>query len=133
MLQLVMISASKNKPKEAQIQFAAGAKSVLPIHESAFAYTSWAQARAHIAALPMEIMRTRVVSAHVMGGCGMGNDEHSSVVGGDGRHHQLANLYVFDGSVFPTSVAATSCQVLSAGFNQLGYGMFVAKSTSAPW
>ncbi|HTX59194.1 MAG TPA: GMC family oxidoreductase [Verrucomicrobiae bacterium] len=88
----------------AEIQFAAGAKTVLPIHESASPYTSWAQAQAQIAALPMEILLMRVVSAHVMGGCAMGSDEKSAVVDGRGRHHQVENLYVFDGSVFPTSL-----------------------------
>jgi choline dehydrogenase-like flavoprotein len=28
------------------------------------------------------------------------------VVDVSGRHHQLANLYVFDGSLFPTSIGA---------------------------
>ena len=90
----------------AEIQFAAGAKTVMPLHESAWPYTSWSQARAEIAALPMELLLMRVVSAHVMGGCGMGSDEHTSVVDGTGRHHQVGNLFVFDGSVFPTSIGA---------------------------
>jgi choline dehydrogenase-like flavoprotein len=90
----------------AEIQFAAGAKTVMPLHESAWPYTSWEQARAQIAALPMEVLLMRVVSAHVMGGCGMGSDEHTSVVDGTGRHHQVGNLFVFDGSVFPTSIGA---------------------------
>ncbi len=88
----------------AEIQFAAGAKSVLPVHESAWPYTSWKQARAQIAALPMEILLARVVSAHVMGGCAMGAAGRDSVVDGNGRHHLVDNLYVFDGSVFPTSL-----------------------------
>ena len=88
----------------AEIQFSAGAKTVLPVHESAFQYTSWQQAKAQIAALPMEIMLTRVVSAHVMGGCGMGADERHAVVDGSGRHHVIGNLWVFDGSIFPTSL-----------------------------
>ncbi|MBV8372897.1 MAG: GMC family oxidoreductase [Candidatus Eremiobacteraeota bacterium] len=88
----------------AEIQFAAGARTVLPIHESASPYTSWRQARAEIGALPMEILLTRVVSAHVMGGCAMGTDERISVVDGNGRHHALENLYVLDGSIFPTSL-----------------------------
>jgi choline dehydrogenase-like flavoprotein len=29
-----------------------------------------------------------------------------SVVDLDGRHHHLDNLYVFDGSLFPTSIGA---------------------------
>jgi choline dehydrogenase-like flavoprotein len=90
----------------AEIQFAAGAKTVMPLHESAWPYTSWSQARAEIAALPMELLLMRVVSAHVMGGCGMGSDERTSVVDGTGRHHQVGNLFVFDGSVFPTSIGA---------------------------
>ena len=49
-------------------------------------------------------MRCRVVSAHVMGGCAMGNDERVAVVSGTGRHHSAGNLYVFDGSMFPTSL-----------------------------
>lgn len=88
----------------AEIQFAAGAKTVMPIHESARPYRTWNEAKGAIAELPMEILRCRVVSAHVMGGCAMGNDEHDAVVSGAGRHHFVGNLYVFDGSIFPTSL-----------------------------
>jgi hypothetical protein len=88
----------------AEIQFAAGAKRVLPLHESSWPYTSWNQARTQIAALPMETLLTRVVSAHVMGGCAMGADARSAVVDSHGRHHVLENLHVFDGSIFPTSL-----------------------------
>jgi choline dehydrogenase-like flavoprotein len=42
-----------------------------------------------------------------MGGCAMGREPRSSVVDESGRHHQLANVSVHDGSVFPTSVAAS--------------------------
>jgi choline dehydrogenase-like flavoprotein len=90
----------------AEIQFAAGARRVLPVHEQATGYDSWAQARAAIAALPLEPLRTRVVSAHVMGGCAMGADARSGVVDARGRHWQLANLSVHDGSVFPTGIGA---------------------------
>lgn len=90
----------------AEIQFAAGARSVWPIHEHAIPYASWAAASAAIQNLPMETLKTRVVSAHVMGGCAMGNDSRSSVVTPEGRHHQSDNLWVFDGSLFPTSVGA---------------------------
>jgi choline dehydrogenase-like flavoprotein len=90
----------------AEIQFAAGAKSVLPVHEEAGPCSSWAEAKETIERLPMELLKARVVSAHVMGGCGMGSDSRTSVVNADGRHHLLENLSVFDGSVFPTSVGA---------------------------
>lgn len=90
----------------AQIQFAAGAQSVLPMHEDAQPYPTLEQALAAIDRFTMEILRTRVVSAHVMGGCGMGADPRTSVVDSFGSHHQLVNLSVFDGSIFPTSIGA---------------------------
>jgi choline dehydrogenase-like flavoprotein len=39
-----------------------------------------------------------------MGGCGLGGDPSRSVVRPDLRHHYLENLWVADGSVFPTSL-----------------------------
>lgn len=42
---------------------------------------------------------------HVMGGMRMGSDPTTSVTDGSGRHHQLDNLFVADGSVFPSSGA----------------------------
>ncbi|MFM9436306.1 choline dehydrogenase-like flavoprotein [Janthinobacterium sp. CG_23.3] len=90
----------------AEIQFAAGAKSVYPVHEMARGYATWAEAAKGIAALPYRNLLTRVVSAHVMGGCGMADDVRLGVVGADGRYHGAANLSVHDGSLFPTSVGA---------------------------
>lgn len=90
----------------AQIQFAAGARMVLPIHESGVTTESVDAALRLIDELPMEVLRMNVVSAHAMGGCGMGSDPHTSVIEGNGRYHQLENLYVFDGSSFPTSIGA---------------------------
>ncbi|MDL2358095.1 MAG: GMC family oxidoreductase [Pseudomonadota bacterium] len=90
----------------AEIQFAAGATSVQPMHEQAGRYTSWAAAKAGIAALPYKILVTRVVSAHVMGGCAMSADQRLGVVGPDGRYHGVRNLSVHDGSLFPTSIGA---------------------------
>ncbi len=88
----------------AQIQFAAGAASVMAVHESATPASTWAQARAQIEALPMRPLAARVVSAHVLGGCAMGPDPRAAVVAESGRHHHYANLSVHDASVFPTSL-----------------------------
>ena len=90
----------------AEVQFAAGAKIVMPLHEDAKPYRNWGEARRAIETMPMQTLRTRVASAHVMGGCTMGTDVRTSVTRSDGRHHQLENLWVFDGSVFPTSIGA---------------------------
>jgi choline dehydrogenase-like flavoprotein len=90
----------------AEIQFAGGAKQVIPVHESATLYSSWAQAKAAIADLPMKPLMTRLVSAHVMGGCGMAGQEKLGVTRSDGRHWQIENLSIHDGSLFPTSIGA---------------------------
>jgi len=90
----------------AEMQFAAGAKEVYPLHTSAQAYTSWRQAKAAIQTLPMEIFKAYLGSAHVMGGCPMGGDSRTSLVDTLGGYRHLENLSVMDGSVFPTSVGA---------------------------
>lgn len=90
----------------AEIQFAAGARHVTPVHDGAGPYRSWPEARAAIAGLALRPLATRVVSAHVMGGCAIGSDERTSVVNPEGRHWQLDNLSIHDGSLFPTSIGA---------------------------
>ena len=90
----------------AEIQLAAGARAVMPVHDAVVASASAEEARARIAALPLAPLGPRVMSAHVMGGCAMGPDPRSSVVSEDGRHHHYANLSVHDASIFPTSIGA---------------------------
>jgi len=107
----------------AEIQFAAGARFVLPVHEQAPRSLTWPQAREVIAALPMKPLLTRVVSAHVMGGCGMAGRETLGVVRPDGVHWQVDNLSVHDGSIFPTSIGANP-QLSVYGFaNRLASGL----------
>jgi len=102
----VMAGLKQSMLSMAEIQFAAGAKSVLPTHEQADAYTSWAQAKAAIEAFEMKPYYAGIGSAHIMGGCRMGGTEKLGVVRPDGVHWQLSNLSVHDGSVFPTSIGA---------------------------
>jgi choline dehydrogenase-like flavoprotein len=90
----------------AEIQFAAGATWVTPVHERTPGYTSWAEARRGIAELALEPLICRVVSAHVMGGCAMADAPERGVVSDEGRHFQIDNLSIHDGSVFPTSIGA---------------------------
>jgi choline dehydrogenase-like flavoprotein len=42
-------------------------------------------------------------TSHLMGGCPMGDDPRTSVVNKDGRSWSIPNLWVCDGSLFPTS------------------------------
>ena len=90
----------------AELQFAAGAETVMPIHGAGTAYRTAGEARRAIDGFALAPLVTPVVSAHVMGGAPMGPDTRRSVVDPAGRHHQLANLYVADGSLFPTSIGA---------------------------
>ena len=107
----------------AEIQFAAGAKSVYPVHEMASHYTSWAQAKQAIGALPMQALLARVVSAHVMGGCAMSDDARLGVTGADGRSHGVRNLSVHDGSLFPTSIGANPQLTIYALAARLASGL----------
>jgi choline dehydrogenase-like flavoprotein len=90
----------------AEIQFASGAKKVMPVHEKAAFYGSWTEAKKAINELEYKSHITRVVSAHVMGGCTMSDDQRLGVVGANGRYHNIGNLSVHDGSLFPTSIGA---------------------------
>lgn len=49
-------------------------------------------------------VRLRLMTAHQMGGCSMGKDPRTSVVDPHLKFHTLDNLFVVDGSVFPTSL-----------------------------
>ena len=53
-----------------------------------------------------------IFTAHQMGGLAMGSDPKWSVVNPEHRHHRIQNLYVVDGSVFPTSVGVNPSQTI---------------------
>lgn len=90
----------------AEIQFAAGATAVMPVHGNGIGFADDASAQRAIADFKLRPLVTPVVSAHVMGGCALGIKARTGVVDASGRHHHLENLYVLDGSLFPTSVGA---------------------------
>lgn len=90
----------------AEAQFAIGARQVMASHLDGQWASSWDQARAQIEALPMKKFRATLFTAHLMGGCAMGEDATQSVTRSDGRHHQVENLSILDGSRFPTSIGA---------------------------
>ena len=106
-----------------EIQFAAGARRVLPVHELAQPYGSWDEARRAFASLPMKPLLAKVVSAHVMGGCGLAGAPELGVARPDGVHWQLKNLSVHDGSLFPTSVGANPQLSIYGIVNRLAQGL----------
>lgn len=90
----------------AELQFAAGAEKVLAAHLDSHWLDSWPKAKAEITELAMKKFRLAIGTAHLMGGCAMGSDVRQSVVDSFGQHHQVENLHIIDGSVFPTSIGA---------------------------
>ncbi|MBC5763384.1 GMC family oxidoreductase [Ramlibacter albus] len=119
----VMEGARRALREMARIQFAAGAQRVLPVHEATQPYTTESQALAAIDSLAMKPLLTKVVSAHVMGGCGMAATPDLGVVRPDGGHWQVANLSVHDGSIFPTSIGANPQLSIYGIVNRLAQGL----------
>lgn len=83
---------------------AAGAKSVLPIHTEATSVKTSSSLTSTLDRLSYKTLKARIFSAHVMGGMPFGSSEKDSICTHEGRHHFYENLYVADGSIFPTSV-----------------------------
>jgi len=51
---------------------------------------------------------------HILGTCKMGTDRDSSVVDAWGRCHDVANLFIFDGSIWPTSSGMNPTATIAA-------------------
>jgi choline dehydrogenase-like flavoprotein len=94
------IDAVKNM---ARLQLAAGAREVVTLHEDPATIRSEADI-SRIDAIPFGPNLHTLFSAHQMGGCAMGEDPARAVVNSRGRHHDLENLWIVDGSVFPSGV-----------------------------
>ena len=96
-----------------------GQGSPVVVLESGIAATSlsWQAIQKEIAGF------TRVVSAHVMGGCGLAGSERLGVVRPDGQHWQLNNVSVHDGYLFPTSIGANPQLSIYGLVNKLATGL----------
>jgi choline dehydrogenase len=90
----------------AELQFAAGARQVLPLHLDAQLCSSWDEAKDAIGKLAYAKQRVPVFTAHLMGGCAMGEDEKLTVTDSNARFRHADNLSIIDGSLFPTSIGA---------------------------
>lgn len=87
----------------ARLQLAAGAREVMTLHEDAVVIRSEADL-AKLDGVVFGPNRHALFSAHQMGGCRMGEDPKRAVVNSRGRHHEIQNLWVVDGSIFPTAL-----------------------------
>jgi choline dehydrogenase-like flavoprotein len=87
----------------AQLLFAAGAKKVLVPSVRPLELDS----PAAVESIPDSIARPHelpLTAVHPMGTMALGDDPRRSVVNSQGEHHQVKNLFVLDGSLFPTSI-----------------------------
>jgi choline dehydrogenase-like flavoprotein len=108
----------------ARIQFAAGARKVVSLHYEPVVLESEKELD-RLDAAPYEKLKVRVVSAHLMGGCTAGKDPAKSVVDPHFRYHTLDNLFVVDGSVFPTALGVNP-QLTIFGLARWGAGAVAA-------
>lgn len=87
----------------AKLQFAAGAKEVRSLHLSPVVMKSVSELH-KLDDAKWAPVQVRIASAHQLGGCRMGKDPSTSVVDPHLKYHSLDNLFVVDGSVFPTAL-----------------------------
>jgi choline dehydrogenase-like flavoprotein len=97
----------------ARIHLANDAREILTFHAEPVRIAS-ERDLAKIDATPLGPNRLGVFTAHQMGGCRMGADPARSVVNPQLRHHALENLFVIDGSVFPTSLGVNPMESIYA-------------------
>jgi choline dehydrogenase-like flavoprotein len=57
---------------------------------------------------------TNTDTSHLMGTCRMGDDPQTSVVDGDGRSWDVPNLWICDGSLFPTTGGVNPSETIQA-------------------
>jgi len=88
----------------AKIYLASGAKKVaLPYQDGPFAATD-AEVDEIVNSREARPHNLLLTAVHPQSSCPMGEDKKKSVLNSFGRLHGLENLYVADGSVFPTSI-----------------------------
>lgn len=104
MSEYMLDGARRSHHSMAEMHFAAGATKVRAGHVDASFVSTLAEAKQQIDSITYLPGYVGLGSAHVMGGCPLGSDESVCVADSDGRFKYLDNLYIFDGSLFPTSL-----------------------------
>lgn len=102
--EFLLDGAKRSHQSMMEMHFAAGAKRARVGHGQATFVDSWAAAKEQIEQYTYEAGYVGMGSAHVMGGCALGDDETQCVADSNGKFKYLDNLYIFDGSLFPTSL-----------------------------
>ncbi len=97
----------------ARIQLAAGAEAVYSLHEDPVVMRSEADV-ARLDQAPWLPARVGLFSAHALGGCAMGREPGKSVVDSRLKMHGYDNVWVVDGSVFPTGLGVNPQETIFA-------------------
>lgn len=95
----------------ARIELAAGATMVQSTHLDPIVVRSEADI-ARFDDAPFGLLEHAIFTAHQMGGCAMGDDRDHAVVSSELEHHDVDDLYVVDGSVFPTALGVNPSQTI---------------------
>ena len=73
-----------------------------------------------------------ILGTHLMGTCRMGTDPRTSVTDAGGRCHDLDNLYIADGSLFPTSTPANPTLTIQALATRVAHGIAAGDGRPVP-
>jgi cholesterol oxidase len=65
----------------------------------------------------------RLLTAHPLGGCAMGDDPETSVVKETGEAWRYPGLYISDGSIIPTALAVNPSLTISALAERIAFRM----------
>ena len=96
-------SFKESMKKGAELMLASGAEMVQSLHYPGVSMRT-VDDIALLDTQPYGALHHGIFTAHQMGGLCMGSDPKISVVDPDLKHHELDNLFVVDGSVYPTSL-----------------------------
>jgi len=97
----------------AQIELAAGARGAQSTHLDPIEIVTEADL-AKLDDAPYGPLQHSIFSAHQMGGCQMGGRPDASVVDNTFRVREVDNLFVVDGSVFPTALGVNPSETIYA-------------------
>jgi cholesterol oxidase len=73
----------------------------------------------------------KVLTAHPLGGCAMGDDERTSVVNDRGEVWGYPGLYVIDGSIVPTALAVNPSLTIAALAERAAFWMVHGRELTA--
>lgn len=99
--------------KMAELELAAGVREAISLHVDSVVVRSKNDLE-QLRQAEYGALKHAVFSAHQMGGCAMGENSETSVVDSNLRYRGLDNLFVVDGSVFPTSLGVNPSETIYA-------------------